>query len=199
MILAVAAITVAAVTQAASVSWASGALKTPASADGGWSGTSAKATVSGSLYLIALGDADTEGTYAWFQAQYAADGDTSAVYKYFTSGAGKTATADASGMSASRTGTLSLSTDAVVGTYYAAVIYTTTATFDGASKDFYVANIASATVESADLGGSAGNLALYYNGASSGTTMGWTAVPEPTSGLLMLLGMAGLALRRKRA
>ena len=28
---------------------------------------------------------------------------------------------------------------------------------------------------------------------------GWAAVPEPTSGLLMLLGMAGLALRRKRA
>ena len=27
----------------------------------------------------------------------------------------------------------------------------------------------------------------------------WTAVPEPTSGLLMLLGMAGLALKRKRA
>lgn len=28
---------------------------------------------------------------------------------------------------------------------------------------------------------------------------GWAAVPEPTSGLLMLLGMAGLALKRKRA
>ena len=28
---------------------------------------------------------------------------------------------------------------------------------------------------------------------------GWYAVPEPTSGLLMLLGMAGLALRRRRA
>lgn len=27
----------------------------------------------------------------------------------------------------------------------------------------------------------------------------WTAVPEPTSGLLLLLGMAGLALRRKVA
>ena len=27
----------------------------------------------------------------------------------------------------------------------------------------------------------------------------WSAVPEPTSGLLLLLGMAGLALRRKRA
>ncbi len=28
---------------------------------------------------------------------------------------------------------------------------------------------------------------------------GWYAVPEPTSGLLILLGMAGLALKRKRA
>lgn len=28
---------------------------------------------------------------------------------------------------------------------------------------------------------------------------GWYAIPEPTSGLLMLLGMAGLALRRRRA
>ena len=32
-----------------------------------------------------------------------------------------------------------------------------------------------------------------------GKGAGWYAVPEPTSGLLMLLGMAGLALRRKRA
>lgn len=28
---------------------------------------------------------------------------------------------------------------------------------------------------------------------------GWYAVPEPTSGLLMLVGLAGLALRRRRA
>jgi hypothetical protein len=27
----------------------------------------------------------------------------------------------------------------------------------------------------------------------------WAAVPEPTSGLLLLLGVAGLALRRKQA
>ena len=36
---------------------------------------------------------------------------------------------------------------------------------------------------------------------SNPTSNGWTVatVPEPTSGLLMLLGMAGLALRRRRA
>ena len=44
-----------------------------------------------------------------------------------------------------------------------------------------------------------GNLApsFVFSTASTGWTA--TAVPEPTSGLLMLLGMAGLALRRRRA
>ena len=190
----------AVVANAAAVEWKSDLLYKPANAEGGWSTTKAGNTVTGTLYLLALGDADTAGTYTWFQAQYATDGNTKAVYDYFTTGAGKTTAASASGTSTSRGSTLTLSTsDVDVGTYYAAVIYTTTGTFDEKSVDFYIANIASATVESADLGGSAGNLALYYNGASSGTAMGWTAVPEPTSGLLLLLGMAGLALKRKRA
>ena len=34
---------------------------------------------------------------------------------------------------------------------------------------------------------------------SSGTIGGTSPIPEPTSGLLMILGMAGLALRRRRA
>ena len=39
-----------------------------------------------------------------------------------------------------------------------------------------------------------------YGGLSTTPAEGkWSAVPEPTSGLLMLLGMAGLALRRRRA
>ena len=42
-----------------------------------------------------------------------------------------------------------------------------------------------------------GSGALTYNATSAAN--GWAAVPEPTSGLLMLLGMAGLALRRRRA
>jgi len=38
---------------------------------------------------------------------------------------------------------------------------------------------------------------IWGSQTTAGTT--WTAIPEPTSGLLMLLGMAGLALKRKRA
>lgn len=41
------------------------------------------------------------------------------------------------------------------------------------------------------------NAALSSAGGYSGA--GWYAAPEPTSGLLMLMGFAGLALRRRRA
>ena len=41
-----------------------------------------------------------------------------------------------------------------------------------------------------------GTGALTYNATPAAN--GWAVVPEPTSGLLMLLGMTGLALRRKR-
>ena len=40
----------------------------------------------------------------------------------------------------------------------------------------------------------AANQSTYANNPAN-----WSAVPEPTSGLLMLLGVAGLALRRRRA
>ena len=49
--------------------------------------------------------------------------------------------------------------------------------------------------------GSVTSSSKAFNDVAGGyTSAGWYgAVPEPTSGLLMLLGMAGLALRRKRA
>ena len=53
------------------------------------------------------------------------------------------------------------------------------------------------TATGADVGDAGlawGNMTTATQNASN-----WAAVPEPTSGLLMLLGMAGLALRRRRA
>lgn len=48
---------------------------------------------------------------------------------------------------------------------------------------------------------STGELTFGSNTSISQSTLSggeWTAVPEPTSGLLLLIGMAGLALKRKR-
>ena len=46
---------------------------------------------------------------------------------------------------------------------------------------------------------SAAGLLSIQQGSQAGKTWTTAAVPEPTSGLLMLVGLAGLALRRRRA
>ena len=50
-------------------------------------------------------------------------------------------------------------------------------------------------------GSDVGATSIVFGNQASATqnASNWAAVPEPTSGLLMLLGMAGLALRRRRA
>jgi len=43
-------------------------------------------------------------------------------------------------------------------------------------------------------------VSLVFGDQTAATAAGnWQAIPEPTSGLLMLVGLAGLALRRRRA
>ena len=64
------------------------------------------------------------------------------------------------------------------------------------------ANIADATAymitteQSVSWTSATGAMQLTYGAQSANT---WQAIPEPTSGMLLLLGMAGLALRRKKA
>ena len=68
------------------------------------------------------------------------------------------------------------------------------------AKNYIVSDNYTATASAA------GNPVNMSFGAMTATTSAnkflnstWQAVPEPTSGLLMLVGLAGLALRRKRA
>ena len=82
-------------------------------------------------------------------------------------------------------------------TAYTAVILTYN---EGAGVTHYVAN-AAAYEFSADINMTIAEMDTFIGGeaGSMSTATGWTAVPEPTSGLLLLLGVAGLALKRKRA
>ena len=82
-------------------------------------------------------------------------------------------------------------------TAYAAIII---AYDEGTGITHYKGNAAAYTYDSAsDM--TVENLDTFIGGtAGSGTTaLAWQTVPEPTSGLLLLLGVAGLALRRRRA
>jgi hypothetical protein len=79
---------------------------------------------------------------------------------------------------------------------FAVVVDDTLSETDGTSK-FYVTNVKNFTTASGSDGSS--SLAIGSQGTASAVASNWHAIPEPTSGLLMLLGMAGLALKRKRA
>ena len=62
-------------------------------------------------------------------------------------------------------------------------------------------NYAFSSVSSGTVGDAGANVALNFGTFDAATSAngGWQAVPEPTSGILMLVGLAGLALRRRRA
>ena len=83
--------------------------------------------------------------------------------------------------------------------YYGLVLVGLDTDKDG-TLDYYIANKATANINSAGTDATISNLAKNLGGTGGTAITGWTAaVPEPTSGMLLLLGMAGLALRRKRA
>ena len=184
--LAIAAITV--IGNAASVNWQTGTMSLP---DGA---TYSKNTTTAYLYTLTQAQYDDIVT-AWNNGT-GADMSKS-VSSYITANT-FASEASANNKAGGKTTISGTSTYATGATAYGAILIDYTGT-DG--QKYVFGNIASAYIESGDVDIYVGDLGSFVFGDTNtmSTAAAWYPVPEPTSGLLMLLGMAGLALRRRRA
>ena len=192
LMIALAAVALATVVNAATVNWQSGTIYIASNAEGTTgSGTSYRANTGTRLvtaYLYTL----TADAYTTALTMSTAD-----LYStYSATAATKTQTTTAMGLAnISQTGMPDGSSTSPQ-TIYGLVLYVDTATaaaYDGV--DAFVKSYVGTVTWQDTTGAGLTNLATNQ---ANWTAVG-AAVPEPTSGLLMLLGMAGLALRRRRA
>jgi len=172
--IAFAAVAMAACAQAAKVNWTSGTLYTP-NADGSWSSEAASTKV---------------GSWAATMTFYS---DNSGVQGAVFDPKGTTSKTGINGMTSALNASAGAANPAgfAAGTYYWAVI---DITYTSAAGEQYLTSDA---VRFQTQGTGTTSLDMQKVGAFSSADK-FTAVPEPTSAMLLLLGFAGLALRRKQ-
>ena len=175
LIIAVAAVAMAVAANAAALSWTTWAHINDGSADSDW-------ITGGQAYLVMVTDA----------ASFAVADDLS-----ITGGSIVDSTAFADGTA---NGVWNDTDSLVAGNVYKFAIIATT---DGAgtsvpTKGTYGIDDNSGALYSVTWDASTG-ASFFPDDSYAGASMSTSVAPEPTSGLLLLLGMAGLALKRKRA
>ena len=191
ILIAAVAIASAFAAQAASFTWGGECLSSSANVD--YEGYANEGTVYGIYLLSGLVTSDKITGYNSESGALTIDGATATLLKTHT----LTSSEWDNGVFAAKDAeAVTGNADDLNGKYYAIVMYDATADADKFSAEVY-------TITGLSDLGVPGNIDIQ-SGALSGNGLGSSlhgtvAVPEPTSGLLMLVGLGALALRRRRA